>query len=114
MKRLPLILVAVVAVVALGVLSSIVTQGFEDMARAEDERQRLEAEKTRLEGEIEELEDTLQALEEDPEAVEALARRELRYVRPGDTVVILATPTPVPLPVSLTQPPPTPILSLPE
>jgi len=114
MNRLPLILLAVVVVVALGVLSSIVTQGFEDMARAEDERQQLEAEKTRLEGEIEALEDTLEALATDPEAVESLARKELRYVLPGERVVILATPTPEPLHVALTDPTPTPILTLPD
>jgi len=114
MKRLPLILVAVVALVALGVLSSIVTQGFEDMAEAEDERHRLEAEKARLESEIETLEDTLEALENNPEAVESMARKELRYVRPGETVVIIATPTPVPIPVSESDPRPTPILKLPD
>ena len=114
MKRLPLILVVVVAIVALGVLSSIVTQGFEDMARAEDERHELEDEKARLEEEIEALEDTLEALDNNPEAVESLARRELRYIRPGETVVIIATPTPVPIPVSKTEPNPTPILTLPE
>ncbi len=114
MRRLPLILVAVVALVALGVLSSIVTQGFEDMAEAEAERQKLEAEKQRLESEIERLEDTLEALDSNPEAVESMARKELRYVRPGETVVIIATPTPVPIPVSETEPSPTPILRLPD
>ena len=114
MKRLPLILVAVVALVALGVLSSIVTQGFEDMARAEDERHALEDEKARLEEEIETLEDTLEALDTNPEAVESMARKELRYIRPGETVVIIATPTPVPIPVSENEPKPTPILTLPE
>jgi cell division protein FtsB len=114
MRRLPLILAAIVAVVALGVLSSIVTQGFEDMAEAEAERQRLENEKQRLESEIEVLEDTLDALDNDPAAVESLARKELRYIRPGETVIILATPTPAPLPVSETEPTPTPILALPD
>ncbi len=114
MRRLPLIFVAIVAVVALGVLSSIVTQGFEDMARAEDERHRLEAEKARLESEIETLEDTLEALDKNPEAVESMARKELRYVRPGEVVVIIDTPTPVSTPVSLTEPTPTPILCLPD
>ena len=114
MKRLPLILAAVVAIVALGVLSSIVTQGFEDMARAEDERRVLEEEKTRLKSEIETLEDTLEALDSNPEAVESMARRELRYIRPGETVVIIATPTPAPLPISETEPKPTPILTLPD
>ena len=114
MKPLPLILAAVVAIVALGVLSSIVTQGFEDMARAEDERRVLEEEKTRLEDEIEALEDTLEALDNNPEAVESMARKELRYVRPGETVVIISTPTPVPIPVSLTEPTLTPILTLPD
>jgi cell division protein FtsB len=114
MKRLPLVLVAVMALVALGVLSSIVTQGFEDMAEAEDERHRLEAEKARLEAEIEGLEDTLEALETNPEAVESMARKELRYVRPGETVVIITTPIPVPIPISETEPEPTPILRLPD
>ena len=114
MKRLPLILAGVVALIALGVLSSIVTQGFEDMAEAEDERRRLESEKQRLESEIETLEDTLDALENDPAAVESLARKELRYIRPGETIVILATPTPEPLQVSGSEPTPTPILTLPD
>ena len=102
------------ALVALGVLSSIVTQGFEDMAQAEDEKQELEAEKRRLESEIETLEDTLEALDTDPAAVESMARKELRYVRPGETVVILATPTLVPLPISENEPTPTPILTMPD
>jgi len=114
MRRLPIILAAVAILVALGVLSSIVTQGFEDMARAEDERQRLESEKKRLESEIEVLEDTLEALESDPEAAESMARKELRYIRPGETVVILATPTPALLPIVESEPTPTPILTLPE
>ncbi|MCU0305204.1 MAG: septum formation initiator family protein [Thermoanaerobaculales bacterium] len=112
MRRLPLVLACVVAVVALGLLSSIVTQGFEDMARAEDERRRLEAEKARLDIEIERLERTLAALASDPAAVESMARLELRYIRPGERVVILATPTPAPLPILGTEPTPTPILSL--
>jgi cell division protein FtsB len=111
-RRLPLVLAAIVAVIALGVLSSIVTQGFEDMAAAEDERHRLEAEKDRLELEIETLEDTLDALASNPEAVESMARKELHYVRPGETVIILATPTPAPVPDSETAP--TPILTLPD
>ena len=114
MKRLPLILAAVIAIVALGVLSSIVTQGFEDMARAEDERRELESEKSRLESEIEILEDTLEALDNDPAAVESVARKELKYIRPGETVVILATPTPAPRPISDTEPIPTPVLTLSE
>lgn len=114
MNRLPLVLAGVVAIVALGVLSSIVTQGFEDMAAAEDERHRLEAERQRLESEIEALEDTIHALDTDPAAVESLARKELRYIRPGETVVIFATPTPEPLPMDESEPTPTPILTLPE
>jgi cell division protein FtsB len=114
LKRVPLILAAVVAVVALGVLSSIVTQGFEDMARAEEERQQLENEKQRLENEIETLEDTLEALEANPAAVESMARKELRYIRPGETVIILATPTPVALAIPQAEPTPTPILTMPE
>lgn len=114
MKRLPLVLAAVAAIVALGVLSSIVTQGFEDMALAEDERHELEVEKQRLEAEIQSLEQTLEALESDPAAVESLARKELLYIRPGETVIILETPTPAPLVLSSTEPTPTPILTLPD
>jgi len=114
LKRLPIILAAVFVLVALGVLSSIVTQGFEDITAAEDERHGLEAEKYRLESEIERLEDTIEALENDPAAVESMARKELHYIRPGETVIIIATPTPAPLPVSATEPTPTPILTLPD
>ncbi len=114
MKRLPLILAAVMALVALGLLSSIVTQGFEDMAEAEAERQKLETEKDRLDKEIGTLEDTLEALDTNPKAVESMARKELRYIRPGETVVIIATPTPAPLPISEVGPTPTPILTLPD
>ena len=114
MKRLPLILLGLAAIGALGLLSSIVTHGFQQVARAEEERQQLEAEKVRLERSIAELEATLEALQTKPEAVESLARRELGWVRPGERVLILATPTPAPLPVSSTEQEPTPILSMPD
>lgn len=114
MKRLPLILAAVFALVALGVLSSIVTQGFEDITAAEDERHELEREKHRLESEIKRLKDTIEALETDPAAVESMARKELHFIRPGETVIIIATPTPAPLQISAMEPTPTPILRLPD
>jgi len=113
MKRLPLILLAIAALAALGVFSSIVTHGFEELAEAEGERDRLEQRKIELSNSIEEYETTLEALRTDPAAVESLARRELGMVRPGDTVILLATPTPPPEP-SLTGPTPTPILALPD
>ncbi len=114
MRRLPLILLAGALLVALGLLSSVVTQGFADMAQAEQERQRLRDEKARLETSIAGLEATLQALRDDPEAVESTVRRDLGWVRPGDRIILIATPTPPSLPVSLTQPTPTPILTLPD
>jgi cell division protein FtsB len=113
MKRLPLILVAIAALVALGVFSSIVTHGFEDLAEAEEERDRLIERKIELSDNIEEYEATLKAIRTDPAAVESVARGELAMVRPGDTVILLATPTP-PSGPSLTGPTPTPILSLPK
>ena len=113
MKRLPLILLALAALAALGVFSSIVTHGFEELAEAEGERDRLEQRKIELSNSIEAYETTLEALRTDPAAVESLARGELGMVRPGDTVILLATPTPPPEP-SLTGPTPTPILTIPK
>ncbi len=114
MKRLPLILLGIAVVAALGFLSGVVTQGFQEMARVEDEKRLLEEEKARLERSIPELEATLDAVRSNPEAVESMARQELGWIRPGEKILMLATPTPQPLAVSLTQPAPTPILTLPE
>jgi cell division protein FtsB len=114
MKRLPILLLALVAVVILGVFSSIVGHGFEELTRAEDERSRLENRKNELAESIDELEQTLNAIRTDPDAVESIARRELGMVRPGDVVILLTTPTPPPAPSFLTGPVPTPILSLPK
>jgi cell division protein FtsB len=113
MKRIYLILAALVGLVLLGLLSSIVSQGFDEMAAAERERERLEIRKLELEESITELEETVEALRTDPAAVESLARHELGWVRPGETVILLVTPTPPPEP-SLTGPTPTPILTLPD
>jgi cell division protein FtsB len=114
MKRATLILVALGAVVALGVFASIVSHGFGELNEVEAERDRLEQRTVELEENVEELEETLEAIRTDPAAVESLARRELGYVRPGDTVILLATPTPPPQPAALTGPEPTPILTLPD
>jgi cell division protein FtsB len=111
-KRLPLLLLGLGALLALGVLSSVVTQGFQEVARAEQERTDLEAEKARLERSIAELEATLSALRGSPAAVESMARLDLGWIRPGETVLILATPTLPPLPVSTTEATPTPVYSL--
>jgi cell division protein FtsB len=114
LSRLPLILLAVAALAVLGLLSSIISQGFEELTRAEEEQKALELRKEELEKSISELESTLDAVRSSPEAVESMARRELGWVRPGDRVILLATPTPVPTPPSLTGPTPTPILALPD
>jgi cell division protein FtsB len=111
-SRVSLVLAIVALLVAFGILSSIVTQGFRQLAEAEQERDQLRAEKQRLEQRIEELNATLEALRTDPAAVESLARRDLGWVRPGDTVIVLATPTPAAVALTLTGPTPTPILSL--
>ncbi len=113
MKRISLILASLVGLVLLGLLSSIVSQGFDEMAAAERERERFEVRKLELEDSIAELEETVLSLRTDPAAVESVARRELGWVRPGDTVILLVTPTPPPAP-SLTGPTPTPILTLPD
>jgi len=114
MRRASYILLALGALVALGLLSSIVTAGFDELAAAEEERDRLEQRKIELGTRISELEATLEAIHTDPAAVESLARRDLGWVRPGDTVILLATPTPPPEPAALTGPTPTPILALPD
>ena len=112
MRRLPLVLLGVAIIAGLGLLSSIVTQGFQELDRVEQERRRLEDEKQRLETSISELETTLDVLRSSPEAVESLARRDLGWIRPGEKVILITTPTPAPLPLSLTEPTPTPILTL--
>ena len=112
MKRLPYILLALVVLTVLGVFSSIVGHGFEELTAAEKERERLEQQKVELAKSISELEETLEAIRTDPAAVESIARSELAMVRPGETVILLATPTPPPKPAPLTGPPPTPILTL--
>jgi cell division protein FtsB len=114
MKRATLILLALGAVIALGVFASIVSHGFSELTEAEEERERLKQRAVELEKSVEELDETLEALRTDPAAVESLARRELGWVRPGDTVILLATPTTPPEPAALTGPTPTPILTLPD
>ena len=114
MRRVPYILLALVALIVLGLLSSIVTHGFEELARVEEERQRLEEHKIELQENIDKLSETLEAIRTDPAAVESIARRELGWVRPGETVILLITPTPAPDPAPLTGPTPTPILALPK
>ena len=98
----------------LGVFSSIVSHGFGELTDAEEERERLKQRTIELEESVEELDETLEAIRTDSAAVESLARRELGWVRPGDTVILLATPTLPPQPAVLTGPTPTPILTLPD
>ena len=114
MRRVSYILLALGALVGLGLLSSIVSHGFDELAAAEEERANLEERMIELSESISEFEATLEAIRSDPAAVESLARLELGWVRPGDTVILLATPTPPPSPAALTGPAPTPILSLPD
>jgi cell division protein FtsB len=112
-RRLTLALVGALALAALAFLTSVVGQGFEELARVRAERRRLSEEKTRLERRVAELHATLEAVRSSPEATESLARRDLGWVRPGETVIVFATPTPPP-PIALTEPAPTPILALRE
>jgi cell division protein FtsB len=114
MKRVTLILLALGALAALGVFSSIVSHGFGELTDVEEERARLQQRAIELEQSVVELDETLEAIRTDPAAVESLARRELGWVRPGDTVILLTTPTPRPQPAVLTGPTPTPILTLPD
>ena len=114
MKRATLILGALGAIIALGVFASIVSHGFGELDDVEKERDRLKERAVELEKNVAELDETLEAIRTDPAAVESLARHELGWVRPGDTVILLATPTPPPQPLALTGPEPTPILTLPD
>ncbi len=112
-KRLPLILVALAIIAALGMLSSIVTQGFADLSTAKAEKRRLEEERIQLQRQIENLEATIDAVSTDPEAVESLARHDLGWIGSGEEVIVLATPTPPPLLEGLTEDGAEPILRLP-
>ena len=112
MKRLTLVLAILATLVALGVLSSVVTQGFSEVASTEAELRELEREKADLERRIEQLNATIEAVKSDPEAVESVARHELGWIRRGEKVIILVEPTPPP-PPGLTGEEAEPILRLP-
>lgn len=114
LKRLTLAVLLVAIVLLLGLVSSVVSRGFAGLEAARRERRRLLGEKQRLEIRVQALDETLRRLDQDPNSAEALARRELRWVRPGETVYYLVTPTPESVAVPLTEPTPTPILSLRE
>jgi len=98
-KRLPVIAAVVVALVVLGLFSSIVTQGFQELGVVEDEHRMYLEKKARLERSIKDLQGTLDAVRSDPAAAESLARHDLGWVRPGERVILLVTPTPLPQPV---------------
>ncbi len=114
MRRLYLGALAVLAAVIAVVLWGIVSQGLRELTQARQEEHRLEQRKIQLERRIDTLSTTLTRLRSDPAAVEDTARRDLGWMRPGERVILLATPTPAPTPGPLTGPPPTPILTLPE
>ncbi len=111
MRHLPLVVAAVLAAAAVGLLWNLVSQGVAGVARAEAERAELEHRREVLQRSIRELETTLEALRTDPRAVESMARQELGWVRPGEVVVVVATPPPA-APLALTAAAPTPILRL--
>jgi cell division protein FtsB len=108
--RLRWVLVTVTAVAFAVVLTGLIDRGFDQVDQARAERARLLEEQAMLEREVAHLKRTLEALESDPDAVEALARQELGWIRPGEQVLVLPAPTPVPS--ILTEPAPTPILSI--
>jgi cell division protein FtsB len=112
-RRLPLILIALAVIAALGLLSGIVTQGFEDLATAKAEKRRLEEERVQLQRRIERLSEMIDVVDNDPEAVESIARHDLGWIGPGEEVIVLATPTPIPPLRDLTDEGADPILRLP-
>ncbi len=112
-NRLSLILVALAIIAALGLLSSIVTQGFAELATAREEKRRLEAERARLTQRIEDLSATIEAVGSDPETVESIARYELGWIGPGEEIVVLEPPPPPPPLEDLTDSETDPILRLP-
>ena len=112
-KRLPLILVALAVIAALGLLSGIVTQGFTGLAAAKAEKRRLEEERIHLQRRIERLSEMIDVVTSDSEAVESIARHDLGWIGPGEEVIILATPTPAPPLKDLTDEGADPILRLP-
>ena len=61
MRRVSYILLAIVALVVLGLLSSIVNHGFDELAAAEEERAHLEERTIELSESISEIEATLAA-----------------------------------------------------
>ena len=112
MKRLYLAGIVVLGLIVIVVLWSIVSQGLGQVTRARREQRALQQHKIELEHRIERLQKKLIRLKVDPAAVEDTARKKLGWVRPGEKVILLATPTPPPTPGALTGPRPTPILTL--
>jgi len=113
-KQLGLLLCALVVLGILVLFSSIISQGYGEVATARAEQRELEREKLRLETHVHQMRSMLSALKSNPEAVESLARKELGWVKPGEKVLILKTPTPIPSPKNLTGADEPPILALPD
>jgi len=98
MRRVTVLVAAVILLVGLGVLSGAVTRGLGQLRAARAEQRRLEARKVELERSIALMKETLHRLRTDPAAVESLARRDLGWIRPGERVILLSTPAPRPTP----------------
>lgn len=113
-KRLYLVALGALGIFIAVILWGIVSQGLRDLTQARREQHRLKQRRIELEHDNERLRETLTGLESDPAAVEDAARKDLGWVRPGEQVILLATPTPPPTPGPLTGPSPTPILTLPK
>ena len=108
--RVRWLVVTGVVLAAVVVLSGLIQHGFEQVARARAERARLLEERAELEREVARLQQTVDALATSSAAVEALARQELGWIRPGEEVWIL--PTAEPPPAILTASEQQPILAL--
>ena len=112
MKQLPILLSALVVLGIFLLFSSIVRQGYGEVAVARAEQRELQREKTRLEAHVLKMRSMLAALKSSPRAVKSLARKELGWIGPGEKVIILQKPTPIPSPQSLTGAEEPPILAL--
>lgn len=65
------------------------SRGISALLRAREEHAALAATLDRLKAENQRLRETARMLESDPATIEAIARRELTMVKPGETVFII-------------------------
>ncbi len=80
------LLIALVAIIALGAFVTLARHGLVDLVRLSAERDALQEEKATINRRNQELLAEIERLKTDPQAVEAVAREELGLAKPGELI----------------------------